>query len=469
MPFMTSNGNVRPIMNDGDALQPLRDTTYLVRVFGCQMNFHDGERIRGMLEAAGSLPVDTVEEADIVVYVTCCVREAADTRLYGQVSSMRNIPPRRSGSHRVVAVGGCIGQRDGERLFDILGNVDVVFGTHTLYRVPSLLAAALEGGEHLVSVDETDVEGRTSTDLPSKRDAGFHAWVPITYGCNNFCTYCIVPYVRGREHSRTFENVLEEVRGLVDDGVQEIALLGQNVNSYGRDLYGEPRFAELLRAVGASGIPRLRFATSHPKDLTDETIRAMAETPAVMPALHLPAQSGSSRILKLMNRTYDRAQYLDLVGRIRAAIPDIALSTDLIVGFPGETEEDFLDTLSLVESVGYSQVFTFIYSRREGTPAASMPDDTPHEVIQDRFDRLVDVVQRGAYQANQADAGSVVPVLFEGLSKRDSSMLSGRSPKNQTVHVPLPSGTSVGDYIGTIKDVAIEEARTWYLRGHLVQ
>ena len=451
-----------------NALQPLQGTTYLVRVFGCQMNFHDGERIRGMLEAAGSLPVDAVEDADFVVYVTCCVREAADTRLYGQVSSMRNIPPRREGSHRVVAVGGCIGQRDGERLFETLGNVDVVFGTHTLYRVPSLLAEALNGGRRLVAVDETDVAGRTSTDLPSKRDAGFHAWVPVTYGCNNFCTYCIVPYVRGREHSRTFESVLDEVEGLVGEGVQEITLLGQNVNSYGRDLYGEPRFAELLRAVGGTGIPRLRFATSHPKDLSDETIRAMAETPAVMPALHLPAQSGSSRILKLMNRTYDRQRYLDLVARIREAIPDIALSTDLIVGFPGETEEDFLETLSLVEAVGYSQVFTFIYSRREGTPAASMSDDTPHEVIQDRFDRLVDVVQRGAFRANQKEAGSVVPVLFEGLSKRDSSMLSGRSPKNQTVHAPLPAGASVDDFVGTIRDVHVEEARTWYLRGRLV-
>ena len=450
---------------DGDAYRPLSGTTYLVRVFGCQMNFHDGERVRGMLESAGSLPVDTVEEADLVVYLTCCVREAADTRLYGQVASMRNIPPRAGSRRRVVAIGGCIGQRDGERLFDELDNVSVVFGTHTLYRLPALLAEALSGARRLVALSETDAEGMSSTDLPTKRDEGFHAWVPITYGCNNFCTYCIVPYVRGRERSRSFEEVVGEAGRLAAEGVQEITLLGQNVNSYGRDLYGAPRFAELLRAVGAAGVPRLRFATSHPKDLSDETVAAMAETPAVMPALHLPAQSGSSRILKLMHRTYDRDGYLALVGRIRRAVPDIALSTDIIVGFPGETERDFLDTLSLVQGVGYAQVFTFIYSKREGTPAARMVDDTPHEVVQERFDRLVAAVQEGALAYNRHDVGARIPVLFESLSKRDATMLTGRSPKNQTVHVPLPEGSGADGFVGSIRDVVVEEARTWYLRG----
>lgn len=450
----------------GNALQPLTGTTYLVRVFGCQMNFHDGERVRGMLEAAGSAPVETVEDADIVVFLTCCVREAADTRLYGQVATMRTAPLRPGGAgRRVVAVGGCIGQRDGEELFEKLPNVDAVFGTHTLYRLPDLVERALNGGTRLMAIAQDDVEGESSTDLPSRRDESFRAWVPITYGCNNFCTYCIVPYVRGRERSRVFENVMEEVGLLAGQGVKEVTLLGQNVNSYGRDLYGRVRFAELLRAVGSSGIPRVRFATSHPKDLSDETIAAMAETPAVMPALHLPAQSGSSRVLGLMNRTYDREQYLGLVGRIRSAMPDIALSTDLIVGFPGETEEDFLQTLSLVEEVGYAQVFTFIYSRREGTPAAEMADDTPRETVQGRFDRLVEAVQRGAYEANRPDLGRTVEVLVEGPSKRDPSMLSGRSPKNQTVHAPLPAGRSASEYVGTLRRVRVEETRTWYLRG----
>lgn len=450
-----------------NALQPLAGTTYLVRVFGCQMNFHDGERVRGMLEAAGSVPVDEIADADIVVYLTCCVREAADTRLYGQVASMRNIALRPGSDRRIVAVGGCVGQRDGEKVFEVVDNADIVFGTHTLYRLPDLLVAARNGAQRLVALAEEDEQGCSSTDLPTKRDDSFRAWVPITYGCNNFCTYCIVPYVRGRERSRVFENVMEEVDGLVVSGVKEITLLGQNVNSYGRDLYGEPRFADLLRVVGSSGIERVRFATSHPKDLSDETIAAMAETPAVMPALHLPAQSGSSRILARMNRTYNREQYLELVDRIRNRIPDIALSTDLIVGFPGETEEDFLETLSLVEQVGYSQTFTFIYSKRAGTPAAEMVDNTPHEVIQERFDHLVEVVQSAAYQANQKELGATVPILFDGLSKRDNTMLSGRSPKNQTVHAPLPVGANPADFIGTIRNVAVEEARTWYLRGTL--
>ena len=451
-----------------NSMQPLSGSTYLVRAFGCQMNFHDAERVRGMLETAGSLEVSEIEEADIVVFLTCCVREAADTRLYGQVQSMRNIPPREGSERRIVAVGGCIGQRDGDKLFDILGNVDIVFGTHTIHRLPDLLSAALAGEGHCIAIAETDEDGVCASDLPSKRDDAFHAWVPITYGCNNFCTYCIVPYVRGRERSRVFEDVLEEVHRLVGEGVKEITLLGQNVNSYGRDLYGAPRFAELLREVGNSGIARLRFATSHPKDLSDETIAAMAEVKSVMPALHLPAQSGSSRILKMMNRTYDREAYLQLVDKIKAAVPGIALSTDLIVGFPGETEEDFLQTMSLVEQVGYSQTFTFIYSKRAGTPAAEMMDDTPREVIQDRFDRLVNVVQDCAYKANQAELDQVVPVLVEGVSKRDESMLSGRSPKNQTVHAPIPAGKTIDDYIGTIVDVHVDEARTWYLRGQLV-
>jgi tRNA-2-methylthio-N6-dimethylallyladenosine synthase len=250
--------------------------------------------------------------------------------------------------------------------------------------------------------------------------------------------------------------------------VQEITLLGQNVNSYGRDLYGEPRFAELLRAVGTSGVPRVRFATSHPKDLSDATIAAMAETPAVMPALHLPAQSGSSRILKLMNRTYNREQYLELAAKVKAAVPGIALSTDLIVGFPGETEEDFLQTLSLVKEVGYSQTFTFIYSKRAGTPAAEMPDDTPREVTQERFDRLVEVVQECAHEANQQELGQVVPVLFEGTSKRDDAMLAGRSPRNQTVHAPLPAGADPAAFAGTIRNVRVDEAKTWYLKGTLL-
>lgn len=440
-------------------------TTFCLHTFGCQMNKHDAERVTGMLEALGSLPVDTIEQADIVVFMTCCVREAADTRLYGQVASLKNIPLRSDSpvSSRVVAVGGCIGQRDGEKLIDKLPHLDVVFGTHNLHALPGLLSDALNGKGQRVEVLKAGTE--FSTDLPSVREHPWAAWLPITVGCDNFCSYCIVPYVRGRERSRALEDVVFDAQRYVDEGVSEITLLGQNVNSYGRDLYGSPRFASVLDAVDQTGVKRLRFATSHPKDLTDEVIDRFATLPSLMPALHLPVQSGSDRILKAMNRRYDRAHYLNLVSKLRSAVPEIALSTDIIVGFPGETEEDFLQTYRLVEEVGYHQVFTFIYSKREGTPAASLVDDTPREVIQDRFDRLVDLVQMKAYDANQAEVGRVVDVLVEGASKRDATMLSGKSPKNQTVHGLIPVGRSIDDLIGRIIPMRINEARTWYLSG----
>ncbi|MCI9261025.1 tRNA (N6-isopentenyl adenosine(37)-C2)-methylthiotransferase MiaB [uncultured Adlercreutzia sp.] len=439
--------------------------TFCIHTFGCQMNKHDSERVAGMLEGLGALPVDTIEEADIVAFMTCCVREAADTRLYGQVASMKNIPVRdgSSFSKRLIAVGGCIGQRDGEKLTEQLPHLDVVFGTHNLGSLPGLLTAAAQEGGHRVEV--LDAAEDFSSSLPTDREQDWAAWLPITVGCNNFCTYCIVPYVRGREKSRALEDIAQEAQSYVDAGVKEITLLGQNVNSYGRDLYGAPRFADVLDAVDATGIERLRFATSHPKDLTDEVIARFGTLRSLMPALHLPVQSGSNRILKAMNRRYTREHYLELIEKLRAVVPDIALSTDIIVGFPGETEEDFMETYRLVEEVGYHQVFTFIYSKREGTPAAEMEDDTPREVIQDRFDRLVDLVQRKAFEANQSEQGRTVPVLVEGTSKRDDGILAGRSPKNQTVHAPLPLGVAIDDLIGTTVPVTIDEARTWYLAG----
>jgi tRNA-2-methylthio-N6-dimethylallyladenosine synthase len=439
--------------------------TFCIHTFGCQMNKHDSERIAGMLEGLGASMVETIEEADIVVFMTCCVREAADVRLYGQVASLKNVPLRAGTplSKRIVAVGGCIGQRDGEKLTEQLPHLDVVFGTHNLGSLPGLLSAAVADGAHHVEVLESSADFPTT--LPTAREHSWAAWLPITVGCDNFCSYCIVPYVRGREKSRTLEDIAEEARGYVGAGVREITLLGQNVNSYGRDLYGEPRFVDVLDAVDATGIERLRFATSHPKDLTDEVIARFGTLRSLMPALHLPAQSGSDRILAAMNRRYTREHYLGLIAKLREACPGIALSTDIIVGFPGETEEDFLQTLSLVEEVGYSQVFTFIYSKREGTPAAKLVDDTPREVIQERFDRLVEAVQRCAYEANQAELGKVVDVLVEGTSKRDGTMLAGKSPKNQTVHAPLPEGRSVDELVGAVVPVRVDEARTWYLAG----
>jgi len=446
---------------------------YHLRTFGCQMNKHDSERVAGMLEALGALATNQVEQANIVVFMTCCVREAADVRLLGQVASLKSLAP-----SPIIAVGGCIGQRDGAKLTQQLPHIDVVFGTHNIARLPQLVSDALEQGTAQVEVladvgaDERSADNEAATDLPTHREHAWHAWVPIMTGCNNYCSYCVVPYVRGREKSRPFEEVVEEARHLVDEGVVEITLLGQNVNSYGRDLYGKPRFAQMLQAVADVGVQRLRFATSHPKDLSPQTIAAFAQTPAVMPQLHLPAQSGSNAVLAAMNRDYTAEQYLGLIEATRNACAvqgrDVAFSTDLIVGFPGETEADFEATLELVRAVGYSQAFTFIYSRREGTPAADLVDTTPHELIQERYEALVELVQASAYEQNQREQGSVLPVLLEGASKRDAGILSGRSPKNQTVHVPLPAGTSVDDYAGRICKVNVEEARTWYLRGHLL-
>ena len=438
--------------------------TYFIRTFGCQMNLHDSERVSGVLDECGCVCVDDPDDADIVVFMTCCVREKADQHLYGQASAMVSAPTPPSG-RRVVAIGGCIAQRDGERIREHVACADVVFGTSALASLPSLLADAFAGDGGRVAVDTVEEDRPFSTDLPSHRASAFHAWVPIMTGCNNFCTYCIVPYVRGREKSRTMEGIVAEVERLVSDGVREVTLLGQNVNSYGRNIYGEPRFAELLRRVAATGIERIRFTSSNPKDLSDETIVAMAETPAVMPHLHLAVQSGSTRILRAMNRSYTREEYLALVARLRAAMPDLALSTDIIVGFPGETEEDFEDTLSLVREAGFSSAFTFIYSPRPGTPAAKMVDDTPREVIQERFDRLAELVAQQAHDANQSDLHQLVSVLVEGCSKKDGGILVGHSEKNRTVHFPLPEGRRAEDLVGSIVDVRVEEARTWYLRG----
>ena len=446
----------------------IQGKTFSVVTFGCQMNKHDSERIVGMLSALGAKEVNSIEESDIIIYVTCCVREAADVRLMGQVASLKNVPLRKDSpvSKRVVVIGGCIGQRDGQELVEKLPHVDVVFGTFNLASLPRLIEESLQSGSHAVEVLSEAKD--FPTDLPSERESKWSAWLPISIGCNNFCTYCIVPYVRGREKSRSIEDIVSDAHRLKQDGVKEITLLGQNVNSYGRDLYKEPRFADLLREVSATGIERIRFATSHPKDLNDDVIKAFGELDNLMPALHLPVQSGSNAILKAMNRRYTREHYLETIQKLRAVRPDIALSTDIIVGFPGETEEDFQQTYDLIKEVGYHQVFTFIYSKREGTPAARMVDETPREVIQERFERLVDLVQENALAVNQPELDTTVKVLVEGVSKRDPNVLAGRSPKNQTVHAPIPQGACIEDLEGSIVDVHITQARAWYLKGDVL-
>ena len=445
----------------------LEGLSYNVQTFGCQMNKHDSERISGLLQSYGCIEVDSVDESDIVVFMTCCVRESAETRLLGHVNSIKNLPARPGSklNHRIIAIGGCMGQQYGSDLSERAPRIDVVFGTHNIAELPALIEASIadDGLEYHTLLQADDFP----TDLPTKREQPWAAWLPITIGCDNFCTYCIVPYVRGREKSRSIEDVISEAQRYVSEGVKEITLLGQNVNSYGRDLYGKPRFADVLDGVAQTGIERIRFATSHPKDLSDEVIARFASIDSLMPALHLPVQSGSNRVLDRMNRKYTREHYLDLVSKVRAAQPDIALSTDVIVGFPGESEQDFEDTLALIDEVGYNQVFTFIYSPRTGTPAASYEDAVPRDVAQHRFEKLFEVVERRAFEANQQDLGKVVPVLVEGPSKGDPNVLAGRSPRNQNIHAPIPEGMDAASLAGHIINVRIDDAKTWYLSGEV--
>jgi tRNA-2-methylthio-N6-dimethylallyladenosine synthase len=435
--------------------------SYFIRTFGCQMNKHDSERIAGLLEASGYVPASAPDDADVVVFNTCCVRETADERLYGQVSSLKAL---KTGGRPdvLIAVGGCVGQRDGQTVLTQVPHVDVVFGTHNIHELPALLDAA-EAGRPAISVLAAGES--FASDLPQCREKSWHAWVSITVGCDNNCAYCIVPTVRGPERSRSLEDVVAEVTSLVADGVVEVTLLGQNVNSYGRDRYGESRFPELLRAVADTGIRRVRFATSHPKDLSGATIAAMADIPALMPYLHLPVQHGSNRILQAMNRRYTREQYFERVARLREAIPDIALSTDIIVGFPGETEADFADTMELVQRVAFDHAFTFIYSPREGTPAASLHDTVPRDVAQERFDRLAALVRDLSFAANTREVGTTRECLIEGASKRDPEVLSARTPHNRLVHVRLPGRASAAGLSGTLHALRITAAHPWFLSG----
>ena len=433
--------------------------TYFIRTFGCQMNKHDSERIAGLLEARGLSSAPAPEQADVVVFNTCCVRETADDRLYGQVASLKAL---KTGGRPdvLIAVGGCVGQRDGAAMLKELPHVDVVFGTHNIHELPALLDAAESGRPSVSVLAEGD---RFASDLPSAREHPWHAWVSITVGCDNHCSYCVVPSVRGRERSRPFEDVLAEVAALREDGVHEVTLLGQNVNSYGRDRYGEPRFAELLRAVGESGIERVRFATSHPKDLSPQTIAAMAEVPAVMPYLHLPVQSGSNSVLSAMNRGYTRERYFALVDELRASIPHVTLSTDVIVGFPTETDDDFEQTMDLFERVRFDHAFTFIYSPRAGTPAATMDSALTREVVQARFERLALLVRDHSFASNLRQVGERVTVLVEGASRRDEDVLTARTPGNRLVHLPCPAGATPAARAGTLLDVRITEAHPWFL------
>lgn len=438
-----------------------RPLTCCINTFGCQMNARDSEKLLGILEQIGYVESDS-EDADFVLYNTCTVRDNANQKVYGRLGYLQTI--KRKHPDMLIALCGCMMQETTavEKVKKSYSHVDIIFGTHNIFKLAELLFRRMTGEKMVIDIWEGTDE--IVEDLPVERKYPFKSGVNIMFGCNNFCSYCIVPYVRGRERSRKPEDIIAEIKRLVADGVVEIMLLGQNVNSYGKNLEDPITFAELLRQInGIEGLERIRFMTSHPKDLSEELIQAMKDCKKVCNHLHLPLQSGSSRILKIMNRRYTKEDYLALVDRIREAVPDIALTTDIIVGFPGETEEDFEETMDVVRRVRYDSAFTFIYSIRTGTPAAAM-EQVPEDIVKDRFERLLAEVQKISGEVCGRDAGTVQKVLVECLDDHKEGYVTGRLTNNTVVHFP-------GDesLIGQIVDVCLEESKGFYYIGKPVE
>jgi tRNA-2-methylthio-N6-dimethylallyladenosine synthase len=435
---------------------------YFIETWGCQMNEEDSEKLSGMLKSQGYTRTEVKEEASIIIFNTCCVRENAELKVYGNLGALKAL--KRKNPDLIIAVCGCMMQQEGmaQSIIKKYPFVDIIFGTHNSYKFPEYLNRVKQEEKSIIEIinkAEGIVEG-----LPVDRESDIKAFVTIMYGCNNFCTYCIVPYVRGRERSREPEEIEKEIVDLVSKGYKEITLLGQNVNSYGKTLSDDMNFAKLLRRINnIEGIERIRFMTSHPKDLSQEVIDAIAECDKICEQFHLPVQSGSSRILNKMNRHYDREQYSELIKRIKMAVPNAAITTDIIIGFPGETEEDFQDTLSLVKEVEYDSAFTFIYSKRKGTPADEMEEQIEDSIKHDRFNRLVDVVNEISAKKNKEYCDKIVEVLVEGFSKNDSSKLMGRTRTGKLVNF---AGSA--DSIGKLVNVKITEALSFSLNGEQV-
>ncbi|MBA2213686.1 tRNA (N6-isopentenyl adenosine(37)-C2)-methylthiotransferase MiaB [Sellimonas intestinalis] len=431
--------------------------------FGCQMNARDSEKLTGILEEIGYEMIDQEEKADFVIYNTCTVRENANQRVYGRLGQLNRV--KRKNPHMLIGLCGCMMQEPHvvEKLKKSYRFVDLIFGTHNIYKFAEVLATRFESGRMVIDIwKDTD---RIVEDLPSDRKYSFKSGVNIMFGCNNFCSYCIVPYVRGRERSRNPKDIIREVERLVSDGVKEVMLLGQNVNSYGKTLEDPMTFAELLREIEkVDGLERLRFMTSHPKDLSDDLIAVMKDSSKICHHLHLPVQSGSTRILKKMNRRYTKEQYLELVEKIRKAVPDISLTTDIIVGFPQETEEDFQETLDVVRKVRFDSAFTFIYSKRTGTPASVMEGQVPQEVVKDRFDRLLKEVQSIAAKECARFESTVRTALVEEVNDQDPSLVTGRLDNNLLVHFP---GTK--EMIGALVPVRLLTCKGFYYIGEAVE
>ncbi len=437
--------------------------TYFITTFGCQMNAHDSEKLKGILERIGYTEAETEDVADFVVYNTCAVRENAENRVYGRIGHLKSIKKKKP--NMMIALCGCMMQQPTviTKLKESYRHIDIVFGTHNLYKMAELLETRLDTKSPVYDIWEAHKE--IIEDLPSIRKYSFKAAVNIMFGCNNFCTYCIVPYVRGRERSRMPVDIVNEIKGLVADGVVEIMLLGQNVNSYGQNLEDKTSFAQLLQMIAKiDGLERIRFMTPHPKDLSDELIEVIATEPKVCDYLHLPVQSGSTKLLKAMNRRYTKEDYLTLLKKIKARIPHIALTTDIIVGFPGEDDQDIEDTLEVIRAAEYSSAFTFIYSKRTGTPAANMENQVPEALTKERFNKVLDLVNEMSYKASSSHVGGTYKVLVEEVNEKKEGMMSGRLEDHTLVHF---QGTP--DLIGTIIDVHVTDSMSYYVVGEIVK
>ena len=440
-----------------------RTPTFCVTTFGCQMNARDSEKLVGILEQIGYKEETNEENADFVIFNTCTVRENANMRVYGRLGQLSRV--KKKNPHMMIGLCGCMMQEAHvvEKLKKSYRYVDLIFGTHNIYKFAELLATRYESGSMVIDIwKDTDM---IVEDLPNKRKYAFKSGINIMFGCNNFCSYCIVPYVRGRERSRDPKEILQEIERLVADGVVEVMLLGQNVNSYGKNLDNPITFAQLLREVEQiEGLKRIRFMTSHPKDLSDELIDVMKQSKKICRHLHLPVQAGSDRILQAMNRRYTKEQYLALVDKIKTAMPDIALTTDIIVGFPGETPADVEETIDVVRKVQYDNAFTFIYSRRTGTPAAAMEDQVPETVVREGFDKLLKVVQDTAKERAALLQGKVMEALVEEVNEQDASLMTGRLSNNMLVHFPASESL-----IGRLVQVSLDTCHGFYYTGHVVE
>lgn len=435
---------------------------FLTQTFGCQMNAKDSEKLSGILETIGYVETDTEEDADFVVYNTCTVRENANMRVYGRLGYLNSL--KRKNPNLKIALCGCMMQEDAvvDKIKKSYHFVDIIFGTHNIFKLAELMYSRIHSKRMVIDIwKDTD---QIVEDLPSERKYKFKAGVNIMYGCNNFCSYCIVPYVRGRERSRNPEDIMKEIKHLVDQGVVEVMLLGQNVNSYGKTLESPMTFSELLMEIEKiEGLERVRFMTSHPKDLSDSLIEVMKDSKKICNHIHLPLQSGSTKILGIMNRKYTKEDYLGLVERIKSAMPNISLTTDIIVGFPGETEEDFLETLDVVRNARYDSAYTFLYSKRTGTPAAAMENQVEEDIAKERFNRLLKEIQEISAERTGRDKGTIQKALVEEVNGQDNSLMTGRLSNNVLVHFP---GNS--DLIGKIVNVHLKESKGFYYIGELV-